>query len=114
VFTPDGKRLIVSANDQIVRTFDVATTNEVAAFRTISTSADSLTLSPDGKVLAVGRDGEHMVQLYHAANGKLWGYLPSPKSLTPAMAISPSGEVLAAGGDDGVVRLWAMPKPKEK
>jgi WD40 repeat protein len=53
-FTPDGKRLVVCGDGYVIRVYDVMAQKYLLSFHSIVNGADSLAVSPDGKLLAVG------------------------------------------------------------
>ena len=59
----------------------------------------------DGKTVAVA--GGHSVVLYSASNGMRVTSLPNGAA---SVAFSPTGTMLAAGGDDGTIRIWRAPQ----
>jgi hypothetical protein len=67
--------------------------------------------SPDGRLLVTS--AKEVVQLWDVERVLPIGSpLIHDKEVT-SVALSPDGRTLATGDSDGVVRLWAMPNPKE-
>ena len=128
-FSPDG-RLVAGGGIEAVKIWDVASGSLTATFddrKVVNRESQiilgySLAFSPDGKILAVGGadPAAPEVRLWDVASGKKtftlrsrgWPRpLTSPVALRPyyALAFSPDGTVLAAGGGDethGEVTLW--------
>src|SRR5262249_28841172 len=66
----------------------------------------------EGKLLAISRFGEQAVQLWDVAGRRQQGTLPHPTGIR-SMALSPKGELLATGDNDGFVRLWDLATRQE-
>lgn len=83
-------------------------------------SVKALAASPDGKTLAVFTDDT--LYLAGARNGEIVAKLPGRKAAIYAVAFSPDGKWLTAGGEDemgwsddrGTVSLWNLAKPQAK
>ena len=69
-------------------------------------SLESVTLSPDGKLLAMGNGT--VVRLWNPETGQQVRALEGHTSTISAVAFSPDGKLLATGAADKTVRLWPM------
>src|SRR5207253_1384161 len=65
--------------------------------------------SPDGKHLAAGND-DRSLRLYEVATGKPRRAITDFGRAVTSVAFSPAGGTLAAGVENGQVRLWEYPK----
>ncbi len=65
----------------------------------------SLAFSPDGRLLAVGRDRRGM-QIVRVEDQRVVCSSSGHIGATTALAFAPDGRILASGGDDGTVLLW--------
>jgi WD40 repeat protein len=125
-FTPDGAAVISGSHDHTVKRTSLAT-GEVewhapGAFEQVN----SVALSEDGSLLATGSSdgrfargvrqagakgiGPGAVRLWDARTGRLLRRLGDPADQIMAVALSPDGRRVAAGGGGpdgkGVVRVW--------
>jgi WD40 repeat protein len=104
-FVSDGKSILTSGSDRVVRTWD-AETGRVA--RTVSVQAKHsgrCRLSADGKLAAV-YDRER-ISVCDAETGKVLADLAGPKSPPVALfTFSPDGKLLAVAGQDSRIKVW--------
>ncbi|MDI6102325.1 hypothetical protein QLQ12_27275 [Actinoplanes sp. NEAU-A12] len=106
-FSPDGKRLASTSEDQTARLWDPATGQPVGSPLTGHTGAVmSVAFSPDGKLLASTSD-DATVRLWDPATGRPVGSpLTGHTGAVMSVAFSPDGKLLATTSDDATVRLW--------
>jgi WD40 repeat protein len=108
VVTPDGKTVISGGGDGM-RIFDASTLRQRAH---LGYATGGLALTRDGKTLAAAcSDGN--VRLYDLTKNPpaAGAVLPAASIYLSAVAFSPNGKLLAAGGGDNIVHVWDVPPP---
>ncbi len=131
-FTPDGKRLVVDSGYHELTVWDAATGKLLRRVFTRAERAHAMVFLPDGKLAVAGsRPGqEGDVRIYNLDAGKTFDFGGVPavdgvndpavlvKELVQiddeifALALSPDGKKLAAGGCDRLVRVWDLASGK--
>jgi WD40 repeat protein len=104
-FSPDGKILASSSNDNTVQFWDATAGTWKQAFKGHSDVVTAVAFSPDGKVLA-SASHDNTVRLWGATTGPWKQTLEGHSDWVRAVAFSPDGKVLASASDDNTVRLW--------
>jgi len=104
-YSPDGRVLASSGEDQTVRLWEAATGRLIRTLTGHDQPVNAVAFSPDGKRLASG-SSDRTVRLWEVATGReirtLVGHLGDVLSVT----FSPDGKLLASAGNDSRVRLW--------
>jgi len=110
VFSPDGRLLGAAGewgsypqedNYGAIKMWDVATGREVRVIRSRSNRA--LSFSSDGRWLVCGG---YAIEVYDVANGRQLQAIGGHTAYVSAVAVSPSGQRLASGQDNGTLQLW--------
>ena len=71
-FSPDGRRLATSSEDQTVRLWDVETGQEVLSLRGHTDIVPTVAFSPDGsRLITAGADGLVLVRAATPASGSI-------------------------------------------
>lgn len=138
-FSPDGKRLATAGSvtkvggghglpGGVVKIWDAETGKELQQFGSLSTRADAVVFSADGKYLAAGTQGASgelpepgEVHVWDTTTGqRLHTFKTQPEieqggdpSSVANLAFHPKGTRLAAAVSDGTVRLWELPSGRE-
>jgi WD40 repeat protein/tRNA A-37 threonylcarbamoyl transferase component Bud32 len=110
-FSPDGRR-IASASFSTRRhpagtvvVWDVATAEDVVAFKGHEGEIRGIAFSPDGKRFATA-SLDHKVKIWDvASSGKLLSFDEHADGVE-AVAFSPDGKRVASASDDGKVKVW--------
>lgn len=116
VFSPDG-RLLVTMNGSGVYLWDVGSRAQVATLQ----GKNPVAFSPDGKLLATGREGDKTVGLWDVTRRAEVAILAGNTGAISSVDFSPDGRLLASGsrgslgipGDDWTVRLWDVAQRQE-
>ena len=114
-FSPNGKLLVATGIDGVIRTYSVPGFAAVAEFQGVG-SFDPVAFSPNGHLIAFGNsEGDVYVfsvpakiaNLGNPDKSELGAFAASSKTIWSVKFQSNS--MLIAGGADGVVRFWKMP-----
>jgi serine/threonine protein kinase len=129
--SPDNSLLASCTQDSpAIRLWDIASGNPVHTFKNDMGAARTLAFSLDGRILAIG-GSDHMLRLWDITTGRCLHTLRSDKVRlrdkfralsdrfndelpdddecdVSAIVFSPDRQTLAAGDEDGIVRLWTL------
>ena len=117
LFASDGKS-VVSWGNRDVRFWDTESGREIRRI-VVPQPVFSIALAPDGRFLATGLQADHTIRLWHVASGREVAKLSGLGDVSPTLAFSPDGRLLASGsGDytqsvDRSVRLWELVSGRE-
>jgi WD40 repeat protein len=101
---PDGKTLVTTGDDGLIRRWELATGKEISepggyAGRTLAS------VSADGRLVAVA-DERGLVDLWETTGGQRRQRLRSTGPALTSVFFSPDGMFLAAGQSDQTMQLW--------
>jgi WD40 repeat protein len=108
VFTPDGKAIAATSNDDPrLRLWDLGTGKELHRFDTKNTNFDRLAISPDGKLLAGAWGGFKYgrITLWEAGTGKRVAVLILQERVRGLQFID-GGKTLVTAQWDGSIQWW--------
>ncbi|XP_037425430.1 uncharacterized WD repeat-containing protein C2A9.03-like isoform X1 [Triticum dicoccoides] len=110
--SPNGSTRVMTANnDCVVRTFDTEKYSLLAQFP-FAWSVNNMSVSPDGKLLAVLGDSSDCL-IADSGSGKEIASLRGHADYSFASAWHPDGRVLATGSQDRTCRLWDVRNPSD-
>jgi WD40 repeat protein/serine/threonine protein kinase len=113
-FSPDGKTLAAGSRDAAVRVWDVATGRPQGLFKEKGVWAQNMAFAADGKTLvalALGKQGSPILKSWDLVRREGNDILDPQQKWVRCLALSPNGQLLATGGDDGTIKLWDVREP---
>jgi WD40 repeat protein len=115
-FSPDGTALAVgmgSGSPQSITLWDTTSGKRRPAFKTEPVHVDSLSFSPNGKILAATQWACGTIQLWDAATGKELHQRPGHGSSIIDLKFLTDGKTLVSAGWGENVRLWERATSKQ-
>jgi WD40 repeat protein len=112
-FTPDGRRLVSSGFDAVVRVWDLEKHKEARSFKI--QIPDSVSLSPDGRLLAArDAEDEKKVRLWNRETGESIRTLNTTAAgACLRTAFTADGKVLVTASTIGTLQLWETETGRE-
>jgi len=107
-WTPGGERLHAGGRDGKLRSLHGRSLRVLRSCQAHPDQVRAVAVSPDGTLIATGSEGTKVVALWDARTLEPRGQLRVGKTSVLALAFDPEGGELAAGGNDGVVRVFDM------
>lgn len=101
--SPLGSILASGGNDAVARFWDLSNGENLGLMVGGTFAVPSIAFMPDGSQLAV-INGDR-IRLRQVGSERIAGTFASDEPLY-SLAISPDGQLLAAGGSDNLIRLW--------
>lgn len=108
-FSPDGFTLATGHYDGLVRLWDLREGTLLLEWDT-GAVVQSITFSPDGRVVATGSSYENtLVRLWSAGSGVILRELAGHTKGVTHLEFSPDSQFLVSASYDGMVRVWGRP-----
>lgn len=101
-FTPDGQTVVSGGDDQLLKLWDIKTGCCCRMFHNRDGAIWSIAVSLDGETIAI-TDGT--IKLWHLPTSEYFSLVDHLDWAT-TVRFSPDGQILAAGYNDGTIKLW--------
>lgn len=102
--SPDGRHVAASLSNGSVHTWPVSNPGaDSTLLDPLPLGVRGLSFSPDGRLLAIGREGE--VVVCDVVSGKQLFKYPQPGLLSDRLTFAPDGKALAVESEDGTVLM---------
>ncbi|MEQ6119292.1 High-affnity carbon uptake protein Hat/HatR [Reichenbachiella sp. MALMAid0571] len=104
-FMPDNSGFIYTSGDGVIRKSDFIASTPIAQ---VSSRVKSLTISPDGSILAGGNEEGHVVIWDLNNNNEERQLYRTEKVPVSAISFSNDGKLLVFGDETGVLTIWDL------
>lgn len=104
-FSPDGSRLAVAGEDNLIYLLDTKDGREILQIKGHTDVVTSITWSPDGSRLASGSD-DRSVRIWDAATGRQLSSFAGDTKFVSAVAWSHDGKWIASAGAETRITVW--------
>jgi WD40 repeat protein len=123
-FGSDGRSIAVEAGEGRVEIWDSHSGKRLQSIRTLCEAVQSVALSPDGKMLALGGQNNkglarfhlagHIIEVHDVQAGQVHLTCDGHTGAVHCMAFGPAkpgltSSLLATAGEDQTIRLWEVP-----
>ena len=105
-FSPDNNELAVASFGGTIRFWDLETGCEAPRKAEVSENMNSITFSPNGRLLACALKDDWSVKLVDTISCEVKHTFNGHKDWVRSVAFFPDGKVLASASDDYKIKLW--------
>jgi WD40 repeat protein len=106
-FSPNGKTVVSDGGGKTINIWNLSTGQLT---RPIVGYSLSVAFSPNGKLLAIGNDGDgdgnKTIKILNLSTGQIIHTLYGRYGGFKSVAFSPDGKILASGSWDGTIKIW--------
>jgi RNA polymerase sigma factor (sigma-70 family) len=103
-FSPDGKTVAAGGQANTIHLWDVSSGKEIGPGEGHQSAVRDVAFCGGGKMLVSGGDWDPLLRLWDPATAKQLREIPARRGWGGALAVSPDGNTLAAGG--AKIALW--------
>ena len=111
-YSPDGKLLVTTGYDKMVRVWDAITGKEKREFRVSSQRPNKVVFSPDSKRVATASE-DNSARIWDVTSGQELLTLRGHTREVLSVAYSSDGKMIATAGGDQHVKIWDAETGKE-
>jgi WD40 repeat protein/tRNA A-37 threonylcarbamoyl transferase component Bud32 len=104
-FSPDGRKIVSSGDDNLLMVWDVATGKEILPLKGHTEQVLSVAFSPDGQRIVSG-SGDKSIKVWDVARGQEILNLQGHTSAVYSVAFSPNGRRIISGSGDKSIKVW--------
>jgi WD40 repeat protein len=102
-FFPDGKKVASGGYKGFIKIWELSTGNEIMTFKVHDGPIESMKISPDGNVIAVGIDDN--IRLWNSTTGNEIMAFKTHEKRVDSIEFSPDGKIIATG-NDAKISIW--------
>lgn len=106
-FSPDGRRVITGAGDNLVKLWDTETGMLLANLSGHKDGISTAMFSGEGNTL-ITADGNGLIKLWEAKNGKLKANMPGHDTIINMIEINAVGNRMVTASLDGTAKIWNL------